>query len=503
MSTTLLHPPSRRELFASVTGSRRLPQASRRGVTTLRLPSGAPPPDREVHLLRRTSFGFRPSDLAFARQVGWEAYLDRQLHPESIDDGLAERLVEQRAPQLLLPIRELWFERGPKTLRDFVSATLVRLVVSERQLFEVLVDFWSNHFSIFAMKDEAAVLKIVDDREVIRRHALGRFRDLLGASAKSPAMLLYLDNDDNVKTGPNENYARELMELHTLGVDGGYTQQDVMEVARALTGWTFGLNSSSTPGEFYFAPARHDQGIKVVLGEQILGDGMNEGERILDILAKHPSTARFIAHKLCRRFVADDPPSSIVDAAASTFSATDGDLRAVVRTILTSDEFFASSDAKVQRPLEYVTAVLRTLGAWPYAAGIDKLKETLTLLGQLPFHHLDPDGYADHAEDWVSSDSLLTRWNFVLDVVRGTYGGFQYDMAPLLEGLSATTPRALAHHLIDRVLARAVDPGDRDTIVAYGAAGHGPDASLSAAELDAAARRLLVFLFTSPYFQLR
>jgi uncharacterized protein (DUF1800 family) len=469
----------------------------------MRLPDGAPAPDREVHLLRRTSFGFRPVDLGAARQQGWEAYLDRQLHPESIDDGAAERLVEQRAPQLSLPIRELWSHRGPKTLRDFVAATLVRMVVSERHLFEVLVDFWGDHFSIFAMKDEAAVLKIVDDREVIRRHALGRFRDLLGASAKSPAMLLYLDNDDNVKSGPNENYARELMELHSLGVDGGYTQQDVMEVARALTGWTFGLNSSTAPGEFYFAPGRHDQGIKVVLGEQILPDGEYEGERILDILAAHPSTARFIAGKLCRRFVADDPPQSIVDTAASTFSATDGDLRAVVRTILTSEEFFAAADAKVQRPLDFVVAVLRSLGAWPYNAGIENLQETLALLGQLPFHHLDPDGYADRAEDWVSSDGLLNRWNYALDVVNQTYGGFSYDLAALLAGLAQPTPASLTDHLIARVLARAVDAADRQTMISYAAAGAAPTATLGAAELNAAARRLLVFLFTSPYFQLR
>jgi hypothetical protein len=468
-----------------------------------RLAEGAAALDRELHLLRRTSFGFHHTDLAQAREMGWSSYLDHQLDPESIDDGETERLVNERAPQLALPIQELWHERGPKTLRDFVSASLLRMIASRRQLNEVLTDFWSNHLNIFAMKDEAAVLKIVDDREVVRRHVLGRFRDLLGSSAKSPAMLLYLDNDDNSKRGPNENYARELMELHSLGVDGGYSQQDVMEVARALTGWTFGLNSSPMPGEFFFAPGKHDTGTKVVLGHQILPEGVYEGDRILDILAEHPSTARFIARKLCRRFVADDPPQTIVDSAAATFTSTDGDLRAVVRTILTSDEFFAASDMKLQRPLDFTVAVLRALGVWPDGSGIDHLSETLVLLGQLPFHHLDPDGYADRADAWVSSDGLLTRWNFVLDVVNGGYGGFHYDLAALLADLAQPTPGLLADHLAARLLGRSVAPHDRDTMIAFAAPGMQHGAVLTPEQVPVAARRLLVFLFSSPYFQLR
>ena len=468
-----------------------------------RLATGAASTDRELHLLRRASFGFHHTDLAQAREMGWAAYLDVQLSPESIDDDEADRLVHERAPQLALPIGELWNERGPRTLRDFVSASLLRMIASRRQLYEVVVDFWSNHLNIFAMKDEAAVLKIVDDREVVRRHALGRFRDLLGSSAKSPAMLLYLDNDDNSKIGPNENYARELMELHSLGVDGGYSQQDVMEVARALTGWTFGLNSSAYPGEFFFAPGKHDTHTKVVLGHQILPEGVYEGDRILDILAEHPSTARFVARKLCRRFVADDPPATIVDSAAATFTSTDGDLRAVVRTILTSEEFFAASDRKLQRPVDFTVAVLRTLGVWPDGAGIDHLKDTLTLLGQLPFHHLEPDGFADSAEAWVSSDGLLTRWNFVLDVVNGAFGGFHYDLAALLEGLAQPTPARLADYLIARVLGRTVASQDRDTMIGFAAPGLEHGAALSSEQVPVAARRLLVFLFSSPYFQLR
>src|SRR5262249_33774848 len=262
---------------------------------------------------------------------------------------------------------------------ELQPAKLLRAVYSDRQLYEVMVDFWENHFSIFANKDDDRYLLTAYDRETIRPFAMGRFRDLLGATAHSPAMLFYLDNwrssvprpypatatrPAGVDGGLNENYARELMELHTLGVDGGYTQKDVQEIARCFTGWT--IQKPNEQGLFLYRPGLHDDGEKMVLGHKILpGGGIADGERVLDMLAAHPATAKFIATKLARRFISDDPPQSVIDRAAAVFLKTDGSIRETLRAIITSPEFFSSVAyrAKVRSPLEYVAAAFRATGA--------------------------------------------------------------------------------------------------------------------------------------------
>ena len=477
--------------------------AASRGAASIRLPATAPAPDPALHLLRRTSFGVRSDELQEARQAGPESYLERQLHPASIPDGQTERLVEQRYPGVFLPVRELFEERNPLTLQQFIDATVLRPILSTRQLYEVMVDFWSNHFSIYLLKGDDAWLKLIDDREVIRANALGSFRDLLYGSAKSPAMLFYLDNYTNKKDGPNENYARELLELHTLGVDNGYTQEDVEELARVLTGWSLGSNVSPRPGEFAFLPGNHDEGDKVVLGQQILSDGIREGEVVLDMLAAHPNTAQYLATKLCRRFVADEPPKSIVDAAAQTFLSTGGDIKSVLRTILLSDELFAAPDMKIQRPFEFLVAVMRALDVFPTHAGIAQVEETLALLGQLPHHRLDPDGYPDVAEAWVSSDGLLTRWNFVYRLVEQPGQAFPWRLDRLVDGLDQPSPAMLTDRLVDRLLHRTIDSGDREVMVSYAAQGHPVDAPLAAGEIETVGRRLVVYILNSPYFQLR
>src|SRR5262249_7649149 len=228
---------------------------------------------------------------------------------------------------------------------------------SERQLQEVLTDFWFNHFNVDARKIEDKPVVLEYERDVIRPRVLGRFRDLLGATAKSPAMLFYLDNWLSRANGLNENYGRELMELHTLGVDGGYTQNDVVNVARAFTGWTMRKPHEATG--FVFDPKMHDRGPKKILGRLLPANrGIEDGEEVLDLLARHPSTARFIASKLARRFVADDPPQALVDRAAKVFLKSDGDLRAVVQIILTSPELYAASAmrAKAKTPFEFVAS---------------------------------------------------------------------------------------------------------------------------------------------------
>jgi uncharacterized protein (DUF1800 family) len=286
------------------------------------------------------------------------------------------------------------------------------------------------------------------EREAIRPHVLGRFRDLLGATAKSPAMLFYLDNARSSRAGAdmerrrgqggrasrggarfasggiNENYARELMELHTLGVDGGYTQQDVVNVARAFTGWTIAGPRKADAGRFVFNPRMHDTGEKVVLGHRIkAGGGIEDGEQVLDILASHPSTATFIATALSRRLVADTPPPSLVERATAVFRQTGGDLRAVTRAILTSPEFFApeSYRAKVKTPFDFVVSALRATGAdirQPVP-----LERTMRELGMPLYFCQPPTGYKDTAEAWVNTGALINRMNFAVALAANTFRG--------------------------------------------------------------------------------
>ncbi|MGH8247532.1 MAG: DUF1800 domain-containing protein, partial [Gammaproteobacteria bacterium] len=328
--------------------------------------------------------------------MGIRGYLDEQLRPEKTADSLVEEklaglktmrlssreLVELYPPPRLARNQEMAGQQiqGPRfVILELQQARLLRAVYSQRQLYEVMVDFWSNHFNIFAGKGADRWLSTAYDRDTIRPRALGRFRDLLLATAQSPAMLFYLDNwlsagpnspgarvggPNNRKRGLNENYARELMELHTVGVDGGYTQKDVHEVARSFTGWT--MRQPGGGDGFYFDSRIHDNGEKIVLGTRIsAGGGMDDGLKVIDLLARHPSTAKFISLKLARRFIGDEPPVSIVNKAAETFRRTDGDIPAVLRTIIDSPEFFSADAyrAKVKKPLEFVASALRVTGA--------------------------------------------------------------------------------------------------------------------------------------------
>ena len=296
---------------------------------------------------------------------------------------------------------------------DLSEGKLYRAILSNRQLEEQLVDFWYNHFNVFLDKGADRYLVPTYEREAIRPHVLGKFRDLLEATAKSPAMLFFLDNWESVGAtapqrgnakrpvrGLNENYARELMELHTLGVDGGYTQKDVTEVARCFTGWT--IRQPRQGGDFLYNDRVHDKGAKVVLGVTIpAGGGKEDAEKVLDILARHPATARFISQKLAQRFVADDPPQKLIDKMAKTFRDKNGDIREVMKTMLTSDEFFsrAAYRAKVKTPFEMIVSAVRATGAqvdfaFPLANQIAQLGEPL-------YRKLEPTGYSDANSEWV------------------------------------------------------------------------------------------------------
>ena len=344
---------------------------------------------------------------------------------------------------------------------DLQRAKILRAVYSEQQLYEVVVDFWENHFSIFANKDDDRYLLTGFDRETIRPFAMGRFRDLLGATAHSPAMLYYLDNwrssvprpypakgDKPAGTdgGFNENYARELMELHTLGVDGGYTQKDVQEIARCFSGWT--IQKPNEQGLFLYRPGLHDDGEKIVLGHKILaGGGIADGERVLDILATHPSTAKFIATKLARRFISDDPPQSVIDRAAAVFLKTDGSIRETLRAIITSPEFFSTSAyrAKTRSPFEYVAAAMRAVNA--ETDGDRPVLDFISRMGQPLFGRITPDGYSDRAEQWLSSGAMIARLNFANALATNRLKGTTINFHKLFAGTDETDKVAIAAKL--------------------------------------------------------
>ena len=471
--------------------------------------------EKIIHVLNRLGFGPRPGDIEKVAAMGLEAYIEQQLHPQEIPDPvLEERLSSfktlKMTPQELAELypspnqlrnqrQKLQAERqkegaqnrpemesesvpgatremqearrqmraGLQRIRfELSEAKIMRAVYSERQLQEVMSDFWMNHFNVFLAKGLDRVYTTDFEENVVRPLALGKFEDLLMATAKSPAMLYYLDNwistapaevmEKRVSAlrnrlrsqrrqgtggqeerallrllqrakGLNENYARELMELHTLGVDGGYSQEDVIQVAKCLTGWT--ITAPRQGGSFQFRPVLHEDGNKVVLGHRIRSGGIQEGEQVLRMLANHPSTARFISTKLVRRFVADDPPPDLVDAAILTFERTGGDLREVLRTLFTHPHFFSPQvyQAKIKKPLELVASSLRASGA--EIKPERHLMRMLAEMGEALYLCQEPTGYPDVASAWINTNSLLKRLNFALALATDRIPQIQVDLA--------------------------------------------------------------------------
>ena len=376
--------------------------------------------DLASHFINRLSFGPRPGDYERIRKLGATeaeavaAYIEEQLDPARIPDKLA-RWAVRRCETLDDSIGELFEYKERLLLEELTRGTLLRAVFSERQLFEVMVQFWTDHFNIALGKGDTKWLKVADDRDVIRRHAFGHFPALLRASALSPAMLWYLDGRSNRRRNsdekPNENYARELLELHTLGVHGGYTQQDVMEVARCLSGWTVRDKKKYFKGRVEFHAWEHDGGLKRVLGVDIpAGLGASDLDRVLEILVAHPSTAKHVAEKLCRKFIADEPPAEAVVATAAAFAASGGDVPTTLRALFATEEFWqqAGRGGKFKRPFHFVVSALRATNAETDAS--KALVDYLVRLGHAPFRYATPDGYPEAASHWQSS--LLWRWNF-------------------------------------------------------------------------------------------
>jgi uncharacterized protein (DUF1800 family) len=543
---------------------------------------------KAIHLLDRISFGPRPGDVARVVQMGWEKYLDQQLYPEKIsDEVIAQKLqplstltmsheeiarVYNPPPQVLQQVREkiakqnmassdtneMKAEGKPqpnanavtddpaqrrellKTLAEMgykprqipitelQTAKILRAVYSERQLQEVLTDFWFNHFNVYAQKGQDRVFLTSYERDVIRPNVFGKFEDLLLATAKSPAMLFYLDNwlstspntrmpdfqqlrqmrqnqnpsgqglgirgeqfgnlgNRNLRRqekrearqemkmeekmaqqppqgkrtrGINENYAREIMELHTLGVDGGYTQKDVQEVARCFTGWT--LRQPRNGGGFYYAPFMHDDGEKVVLGQKIpAGGGQKDGEMVIKLLARHPATAKFIATKLARKFVSDEPSPVLIDRLSQSFLKNDGDLRAVYKTLFTSPEFWAVETyrAKIKTPFEMTVSAVRALGA--DTNGTPQFHKWIQQMGEGLYLAQPPTGYADKAENWVNTGALLERMNFAIALSSNRIFGSRVNFAPELK---SAKPNEVADYFVKTILHGNVSPQTRATL---------------------------------------
>ena len=454
----------------------------------------------EQHVLNRLTWGVRPPDRDRIRELGIEGYIDWQLDYANIPDPLIDDFVGARRVLTMPPeeLLQLTSENYEYVITTALWARFYRAAYSERQLYERMVEFWTDHFNI-PIYDLVAG-KVYDDRIVARAHALGKFRDLLFASAQSPAMLDYLDNDVSSFEHPTENYARELMELHTLGVDGGYTETDVVEVARAFTGWT---NRPGWDGFFTFDVGLHDTGEKTVLGNMLpAGRGIEDGLQVLDILARHPSTARFISTKLIRRFVSDTPPASLVDSATQVFSATDGDLRQVLRHILLSAEFMSSVGQKFRRPLEYVVAMTRTLSAGLQIEGIDTMYYLLEPLGHIPYGWQPPNGYPDVAAAWINTNALLHRWNAALLL---SLGGEGYLPGVALNLDRVVPPAATAGELVDaatnQILGFPMASADRDQLITFVSREANPADPLSESARFDKLPGLVGLVLASPYFQ--
>jgi uncharacterized protein (DUF1800 family) len=509
------------------------------------------PADQQImQALNRLTFGPKPGDIQKVRAIGLDTWIDEQLHPEKIDNSAMDAfmtkysVLDQDQNELLREYAQLQQakrteKKDPqselamaKTRADSAavrqeiqkqfggivqlgaqlqSERIARAVGSDRQLEEVMTDFWLNHFNIFIRKGGPEVYYLADyERNVIRPNSLGKFRDLLEAVAKSPAMLFYLDNarsmadtthttleggqrrgraaniarlrqlaamgrlndqqmqrfDQMLKQIPqglNENYGRELLELHTLGVDGGYTQQDVINVARAFTGWT--INPPPQGGGFIFRPQMHDADEKIVLGHKLAaGRGMEDAEDVLTIVSRSPSTAQFIARKLAIRFVSDSPSTALVNRAAATFLKTDGDIRETLRTIITSPEFFSQSAfrSKVKSPFEVVASAMRAMNAQPDSTPRTAL--SVAYLGQPIYGHQAPNGWPETGESWMNTGAILNRINFGMAVAAGRLPGVNLAAIPGLDTLRTASRAKQVDAVVAMVLSGIASPDTRKVL---------------------------------------
>jgi uncharacterized protein (DUF1800 family) len=391
----------------------------------------------ELRLARRISFGPNVVEAARAKALGYAQYLEYQLAPDAIDDSATDAFVAANFPVLAEDLATLFAADATTVQNQLTWATIYQSAFSTRQLHQRLVEFWSDHFNI--SMEKVGYLKVVDDLTVIRQYAMTTFPQLLKASAHSPAMLLYLDQTMSQKAAPNQNYAREIMELHTLGVNGGYTQTDVAELSRVLTGWTI-----AGKGTFTFNASQHDYGSKTVLGVNVPATApatgaaaQAEGEGMLNVLSVHPSTASFISTKMLQYFLRYDPTPAQVAAVAQVYANTGGDIKSMLREVLSLDNVL-SAPAKFKRPYHLIMSAVRALAPSVTASGVSSLLGQVVTTGQQPFTWLTPDGFPDSIEYW--SGNMLTRWNYATFVSNANSAAtVQFNVAPFM-----TTPTAPA-----------------------------------------------------------
>ena len=522
-----------------------------------------------IHALNRLTFGARPGDVQQVRAIGLDKWVEQQLRPERIDDSSLDRFLQRYSilntdqSDLLRDFNEMQRERrqvrrdaGDSVTRQEMrqqmrrnmadqdqgasrrqvmgalqSARVARAVAGNRQLEEVMTDFWLNHFNIYAQKGPPQAYYLAEyEREVIRPNALGKFRELLEDVAKSPAMLFYLDNarsmadstrprlganrqqqrrmrraDPDMQQrlnqlrngGLNENYGRELLELHTLGVDGGYTQQDVINVARALTGWT--IRPAAAGGGFIFRPEMHDAGEKIVLGRKLKPNrGIEDGEDVLDIVSRHPSTAKYIATKLATRFISDKPPQSVIDRAAAVFTKTDGEIREVVRTIITSNEFYSQQAfrSKVKSPFEVVVSAMRVMNAAPDST--PRTAQAVAYLGQPIYGHQAPNGWPETGDAWMNTGAILNRINFGMTVAANRIPGASFSSIPAIDELKTASRRQQVDAVVAMLLGGSVSSDTRNVLMS----GENPLMTTREVQLSGLAQ-VIGLALGSPEFQRR
>ncbi len=414
-------------------------------------------------LVNRATMGFTRSELDLANVLGSRGYIDHHLDYLAIDDSALNAILAGGAyPTLTMTPQQLSQANSNDVINQLIRARIVRAALSKRQLFERMVEFWTDHFNIWNRESPMTYLKTADDRDVIRANALGTFGDLLRASAHSPAMLAYLNNDTNVAGNVNENYARELMELHTLGVNGGYTQQDVVEVARCFTGWTFwGASAGAAAYTFRYNSAKHDNGQKVVLGHVIpAGGGQSDGDTVLNILISHPSTATFISTKMLSWLWGPDPDPALVASLAQVYQTTGGNIKLMVRHCL-GLVGAGTSAPKFKRPFDLMISGLRALSATVTTPS--SLQTPLLTAGNLPFNWSPPDGYPDTLTFWAGL--LLPRWSFGASLMQPALSGITVNLTTLLNG--AVTAQQVADRIDYLMFNNTMPAAEKTRIINY------------------------------------
>ncbi len=501
-------------------------------------------PPLAIIALNRLAFGPRPGDVADFNGLGTtdierlQNYVDQQLDPASIDDSdLDNRIVAAGYTTLDKTVPELWaihvapnppWNERMKPIRETERALFLRAIFSKRQLLEVTTEFWHDHFNVYAWESWIGPGFSAFDNLCIRANAFGNFRQLLGEVAKSPAMLYYLDNYTSSNAGPNENYARELFELHGLGAENylgvmqqnqvpigpdgkpiGYVDPDVYETTRAFTGWTFDFNT----GEFLYRADWHDRFQKNILGSFIPNDQpeLKDGNDVLDLIAEHPGTGRFLARKLCRKFISDNPPQAVIDAAAATFNANTSaanQIELTLRTILLSAEFQATWGQKTKRPFELVASALRATAANFNIrlddSQSDSFMSRIAATGQDPFSHRAPDGFPDEQEHWLSTTPLIMTWRMI-NWMSSSRDSNDVYMLPIVEDTppNIVTANQLADFWIDRILNRPLSSQERKEVVDLMGAGSNPDLALDLAgstSVQDRLRSMVALILLSPEF---